>query len=101
MIRSPSQTCAPQRSRAGFAIVVCVVVLMLLALVSIGMLSLSTIEVRKGRAGRDQAIAKANARLAMMEAIGQLQRHLGPDQRVSAASSLVGDSGEQHWTGVW
>ena len=97
----PPQTRSLARPHRGFAIVVCVVVLTLLALIAIGMLSLSTVEVRKGLAGQDQAIAKANARLAMMEAIGQLQRHLGPDQRVSAASSLVGSSGEQHWTGAW
>ncbi len=40
--------------------------------------------------------------MALSEAIGQLQRAMGPDQRVSATASLLGDEVSQpHWTGVW
>ncbi len=76
------------------------------------------------------AIARANARLAMMFAISELQKELGPDQRVSATADLGGGSdgsplaagaapannipvggsskgltavqqGTRYWTGVW
>jgi len=87
--------------RSGFALVGVVAVLTLLALVGVGFLALSAIEVRKGSRKGERALAKANARLAMVEAIGQLQRHLGPDQRVSAAAAILSDPAEPHWTGAW
>ena len=45
--------------------------------------------------------ARANARLALTNAIGQLQMAMGPDTRVSASSALASAEGQQHWTGVW
>ena len=67
-----------------------------------GLLSMSSVTLRSSRQGEDMALARANARLAMMQAIGQLQRTLGPDQRISAAADLLGtDVRHPHWTGVW
>ena len=101
MIGTPPHASARTPGCGGFAIFVCVVLMTLLALVAMGMLSLSAIEVRKAALGRDEAVARSNARLALMQAIGQLQRRLGPDQRVSAASSIVANGIERHWTGAW
>jgi len=53
------------------------------------LLSLSSIELRASRHTRYQGEAQANARLALMLAIGELQRSLGPDQRISADSDLL------------
>ena len=94
----------------GFALISALVVLPLLAILIIGLLGLSTIEVRKSasQVARDQA--RANARLALAMAIGQLQKHLGPDQRVSADSRLLEDTvgptqasklPQPHWVNVW
>jgi len=76
------------------------------------------------------AIARANARMALMMAIGELQKELGPDQRISATADLAGTAdgsslptgtppannvplggtskgltsiqrGTRYWTGVW
>lgn len=76
------------------------------------------------------AIARANARMALYMAIGELQKELGPDQRVSATADLAGSNtgdalsagaspgnntavggankgltavqnGTRYWTGVW
>lgn len=94
----------------GFALISALVVLPLLAILIIGLLGLSTIEIRKTstQMARDQA--RANARLALAMAIGQLQKHLGPDQRVSADSRLLEDGvgptqssklAQPHWVNVW
>jgi hypothetical protein len=97
-------------SRSGFALVGSFAVMIFLALAALGMLSLSTFVVREAGRGKHAAEARANARLALMIALGELQANLGPDQRVSASTSLfLGDGGgggaspvyHPHWTGVW
>lgn len=45
--------------------------------------------------------ARANARLAMVLAIGDLQKKLGPDQRISAPASLVERDAPLGVTGAW
>lgn len=96
------RTPGPGRARAGFALVLTLSLMVLLALLAVGLLSLSSVALRSSRQGEDRAIARANARLAMMQAIGQLQRTLGPDQRITASADLLGaDTRQPHWTGVW
>lgn len=91
-----------RRARAGFALVVTLSLMILLALLAVGLLSLSSVALRSSRQGEDLAQARANARFALMQALGQLQRALGPDQRVSATADLLGaDILHSHWTGVW
>lgn len=85
----------------GFALVATLTTLMLLAVVVLGMISLSTIELRNANLANHERHAKANARLALEHAIGQLQMAMGPDRRVSASSALVSADGQRHWTGVW
>lgn len=78
----------------GFALVVTVSVLVLLAVIAIGLLSLSTVTVRTASKGSLQAEARANARLALVLAIGELQKEMGPDMRVSAESALLDEDAE-------
>ena len=94
----------------GFALVVTISVLVLLALIAIGLLSLSAVTVRSGGRGEAQLEARANARLALMIALGELQIELGPDQRVSAAAGVLDEDSDTlgidrvahpHWTAVW
>ena len=104
--------------------------MVLMTLVAIAMLSLSTIEQRSSGGGANEAdrMARANARMALMMALGELQKAAGPDQRVTATASILGDSnnlgysvgdsydsttddkyiknttavdGKKHWVGVW
>jgi len=89
--------------------------MVLLTLVAIAMLSLSTIEQRSSGGGSNEAdrMARANARMALMIALGELQKAAGPDQRVSATATILGSAtnphangteaqdGRRHWVGVW
>ncbi|MBT8044975.1 MAG: hypothetical protein KJO79_08490, partial [Verrucomicrobiae bacterium] len=96
----------------GFALVATISIMTLLVLVALSMLSLSTITTRSSLGNAAEAEAKANARLALMLAIGELQKQLGPDQRISMTADQrmqsAGDGsatsaalGNRHWTGVY
>ena len=81
---------------------VCLVLMTLIAVLAIGLAGIAAIELRRTSQGDQAALARANARLALMQAIGQLQRTLGPDQRVSATAEILGGNPQQpQWTGVW
>jgi len=75
----------------GFALVVTLSMLVLLMVVAIGLLSLSSVVVRSSSRGEALGEARANARLALVLAIGELQKSLGPDQRVSANGAILDD----------
>jgi len=75
---------------AGFALVVTLSLMVLMVIIGIGLLSLSVISLRSQRIGSAQAVARANARLALLIAIGDLQRAAGPDQRVTATADIAG-----------
>ncbi|MBK1853529.1 hypothetical protein JO972_01015 [Verrucomicrobiaceae bacterium 5K15] len=68
--------------------------MVLLVMIALAMLSLSTLELRQSGRSENQAVAQANARMALMLAIGQLQRTAGPDQRVTATASIFDSSPE-------
>ena len=89
----------------GFALVVTLSLMILLTVIAVGLLTLSTISLRSSSRGSAQQQAQANARLALMLALGDLQSGLGPDQRISASGGQQlkeGDkSGGNHWTGVY
>ncbi len=87
--------------RRGFALVVTLSLMILLTVITVGLLSLSAIALRSSSQGAALATARANARMAIMLAIGALQKQAGPDQRVSATASLAGATQNQNWTGVW
>lgn len=104
--------CSPVRFRSaiqqhGFALIAVVCLLVLVALVCFGLLSLSSLSLRGSQQAEAQARAQANARLALMMAIGQLQKIAGPDQRVTANASILETPASttpfanRHWAGVW
>ena len=88
---------------SGFALVTTLVMMILLVVVAVGLLSLSTIELRKTTAGSAMERSRANARLALMIALGELQENLGPDQRVSAGARVAasGTPAHPHWLSAW
>ena len=76
--------------------------MVLMTLVAVGLLTLSSISLRSATQGDAMATAQANARMALILAIGQLQKSAGPDQRVTARADLLdSDIANPHLTGVW
>lgn len=89
-------------SSRGFALIATISVMVLLVMITIGMLSLSSVETRLANSELAQQEAKANARMAMMIAMGELQKTLGVDQAVTARASIVDSaSAQQNVLGVW
>lgn len=93
-------------NRSGFALVSTLFLLVLLTVVAVGMLSLSAVSLRTGSQGSAKREAQANARMALMIAIGELQKQMGPDQRISANAGILDKSGsfdvkQKHWMGSW
>ena len=94
------------RATPGFALVITLLLMILLTVIAVGLLSLSSITLRATSQASASAIARANARLAMYLAISELQKTMGPDQRISApadslaASPLVVDASWKHVTAV-
>jgi hypothetical protein len=90
-----------RRRSQGFALVVTLSLMILLTILAVGLLSLSSVSLRSSGQGNAMATARANARLAMMLALGDLQKHAGPDQRVTARADLVAAAANPLYTGVW
>lgn len=90
------------RPRRGFALVITISLMVLLALLAVGLLSLSTVSLRAAGSEELMRTARQNARLGMQIALGELQKNVGPDQRITAPSSVLGEETPQpHLTGVW
>ena len=86
----------------GFALIATISVMVLLVMIALAMLSLSTVELRSSKRGDAMHAAQANARMALMIAIGELQQKAGPDTRVTAPANIVaGGNGTHKVTGAW
>jgi type II secretory pathway pseudopilin PulG len=85
----------------GFALIVTLTLMILLTVIAVGLLTLSSISLRASAQTESMATARSNARLAMMMALGELQRTAGPDQRVTAPANLLAASASPAITGVW
>jgi hypothetical protein len=89
--------------RRGFALVLTLLLMILLTVIAVSLLSLSSISLRESGASRTMPAARANAKLALGIALGELQSKLGPDQRVSATADILPttDPTKKYWTGAW
>ncbi len=73
----------------GFALVTVTMLMALTAMLAIAMLSLGTVVLRGSRHGEARQVADSNARLALMLAMGELQKNLGDDRRITADGSIL------------
>jgi hypothetical protein len=94
----------------GFALIVTISLLVLLMVLGVGLLSLSAISLRGASQGSARAEAQANARLAVLMAIGELQNSVGRDENITAPASILDSTPDTetadgvkypHLTGVW
>ena len=91
---------SPRKQNDGFALVVSLSLMVLLTIVAVGLLTLSTISLRTSTRSEDIATARGNARLALLLALGDLQKHSGNDTRVTARADIL-DEDHPPVTGVW
>ncbi len=91
-----------RRLSRGFALVIALSLMVLLTILAVGLLGLSTISLRATGQGEALATAQANARMALMLAIGDLQKLAGPDQRITARADIRDEKiANPRLTGVW
>ena len=79
----------PQHRR-GFAVVITLLLIAFVVPLLLAMITFIQVETTASSRDLDQLRAHENARLALMIALGVLQRHAGPDQRVSARADILG-----------
>jgi type II secretory pathway pseudopilin PulG len=89
------------RRSKGFALVVTLSLMILLTILAVGLLTISSISLRASSQDQAVAQARANARLAMMMALGELQKTAGPDRRVTAPANLAKATHPEGLAGVW
>jgi hypothetical protein len=95
-------------NKPGFSLVITLMLMILLTIIAVGLLTLSSVSLRTVRQGEALSVARSNARLGLILALGELQKELGPDQKISAVSGIFAPGGtaatamkHPHLTGVW
>jgi hypothetical protein len=86
--------------KRGFALAITLMLMVLITVLAVGLLSLSGIALRASAQAEAIGTARANARLALMLALGELQRQAGIDMRVTARADIL-DKKNPPVLGVW
>ncbi len=94
------QTAESRARMRGFALVVTLSLMILLTVVAVGLLGISAVSLRSTSQGVARSEAQSNARLALMLAIGELQKQAGADTRITASADIL-KSDNPPLTGVW
>ena len=88
-------------SNPGFALVVTLSLMILLTVIAVGLLSLSSISLRASGGQAAVNVARANARMALVLALGELQKAAGDDRRITADGSIFDGATNPNVVGVW
>lgn len=102
--RRSATVSGPRRfiKKRGFALIVTLSLMILLTVIAVGLLTLSSISLRSSGQSNAMSTAQANARMALMLAIGDLQKNAGPDQRITARADILDENiANPRLTGVW
>lgn len=101
----PARTHPFQRSahKQAYALIVAISLMAFLVLLLLSLTTLVQVELSTTTTQKDRHLVRENARLALLMAIGDLQKHAGPDQRVTARAEIFEniENGNRYWTGVW
>lgn len=86
---------------SGFALVAALAFMGFMVLIAFGLATLGTVNLATTGQKKLQAQARANAQMAMLIALGELQGEMGPDMRISAQSAILdADAGTEAVEGV-
>ena len=97
-------------SQHGFALVIALSLMAFVLLLLLSITTLVQVETTSAEISKTRLIAQANARLALMIALGELQKEMGPDQRITANASILDSDtttpevdgvAHPHWLGTW
>ena len=91
----------PAKDRSGFALVLSLTLMSFALLILLATTASLKVAEKLGQTTVHQLAARQSAQLALQLAIGQLNKHAGPDQRVSARRAIQGASDHPNWTGIW
>ncbi len=93
------------KKHSGFALISTIAIMALLLVVGLAMMSLSSVETNASSQRKHMDEAQANARMALMIAIGELQKTTGSDTIVTAPADALADASSpdavRQLTGVW
>lgn len=78
-----------KNQQRGFTLIMTISLMVLLTMIGIGLLSLSAVSMRSSSQSEARSLAKSHARLALMLAIGNLQKYAGADTRITAPSDII------------
>ena len=97
----PKPICRTKNEAVALVIALSMMSFVLLLLLSMSLLV--SVETANAHNSKLSLLAKENARLGMMVAIGNLQRYAGPDKRVTARAQIDAGTSKNAtmWTGVW
>jgi hypothetical protein len=107
---SHSNTSQFQRhSQGGFALVIALGLMAFVLLLLLSITTLVRVETQGAAMQMQRLQAEQNAYLGLQLAIGELQKHAGVDQRITARSDLIADTSgaptaalsRKYYTGVW
>ena len=97
--------------RAGFSLIVSLVVMAFMILMMFSLASFITIESRVASHQQNQLRARLNAVVSLRIALGHLQQEAGPDRRITARADIIANTTQPGWdwrtlrnplwTGVW
>ena len=88
------------KARSGFALVIALSLMAFVLLLILSITSFVVVEQQSANIAKQQLTAKQNALLGLQMAIGELQQHLGPDQRATASADIL-NSSNNPYTLVW
>lgn len=79
----------PSEKNRGFALVLALALMSLVFMLVVSLVSLVGTDLSLAELRKQRVLSQANARMGMMVALGELQKHLGPDTRVSGTADLL------------
>ena len=113
-MKSPSFKRSSHQSNSGFALIISLTLVSFLLILMLSLSSMMLVSSKHASVAVSAAVARKHAMFAMQMAVVQLQKYVGPDQRVTATGSIMdkniddesndephSDINAPYFTGVW